>query len=218
MGKIIEPATQTLVPTPNEHVNYVFGTSSTIEEYRTARYLNKISNIFGLDKVLRGIDVNTYSLTGNVFSITLNSGVLIQDSTIVEILSPFTIELTSLSSTLQAATDHYIIIYTDFQFSPVTSVPSSNPNPFNIYIGILDDSTHILYNQDPNTTGTAITWDTDVNRIVLYAVPMTDLTNNPVSVNIDSNIYTIRSKRTGSTLFDYNVIDCFDTDGGVISA
>lgn len=217
MAKIVEPTTQFLVPTPNSHVNYVFDTSSTLEEYRTARYLNHITNIFGVDKVLRGLDVQTYSLTSNDFSITLNSGVLIQDSTLVEILYPFEKELTSLSSTLQSSTDHYIIIYTDFQFLSVTTIPTTNPNPFNIYIGILDNTTGIVYNQDPNTTGTAITWNTNTNRIVLYAAPITDLENTSVEININGYIYDIRGKRQGSTVFNYNVIDCFDTDGGEIS-
>ena len=216
MAKIVEPTTQFLVPTPNEHVNYVFETTTTIEEYRTARYLNTITNMFGKDKVLKKLNMITAELTANTVTIGFNDGVLVQDSTLIKILYPFEKELVNLSTVCQTSDDYYVVVYTDFNFSPVTSVPTTNPNHFNIYIGILDNVSHILYSTDPTTTGTVISWNVDVNRIVLYASAITDLTTIPATINIASNVYNIRSSLSGSSLFNYiTEVDSFD--GGVIT-
>jgi len=221
MAKIVEPTTQFLVPTPNEHVNYVFETTATIEEYRTARYLNKILTMFGKDKVIKKLNMLTAELTANTVTIGFNDGVLVQDSTLIKVLYPFEKELVNLSTACQTSDDYYVVVYTDFNFSPVTSAPTTNPNQFNVYIGVLDNVSHILYSTDPTTTGTVITWDTDVNRIVLYAASITDLTTIPATINIASNIYNIRKTiqvSESSETFNYerdNDIDYFN--GGVLN-
>jgi hypothetical protein len=216
MATVVTPINQELFPTPNQHINYTFN-NNTVEEYRIVRYLNKISNIFGQDLVLWGIDLKEINLNSNILSVTLNEGTVIQDSTIIKILYEFTLTLNNLSLSCQQNSDYYVVVYTDFKFNPVTSNPIANPNNFLVKIGIFDTTTNILYNNDPtNSSSTQITWDSEKNRIVLFVCDITDFNNTKNKITIDSEEYNIRQGLDYSLFENVNNINCFNCDGGLI--
>jgi len=147
MSAIIIPENQNLYPTPNEHINFEFGES--IEEYRTARYLNNILKMFGPDTFLWGLDlINVTWLSDDEIIFRYNNGVLIQDSTLVKILYTFDLLLTGL--TTYTKNNYYVLIYTEFKFEHVTEQVTSNPQQFAIKIRVYDPITHQVYSNNPD--------------------------------------------------------------------
>jgi hypothetical protein len=216
MTGIVKPTSQELFPVPSFHVNYVFNTSDTIEEYRTSRYLNRIINIFGQDCVIRGLDISSIEITTNDLLVNINKGVLIQDSTVINILNNFDKSITGLSAATQINSDYIIVIYTSFQFQSPITIPITNPNTFSINIGILNSSTNIIYSGDP-ATAPQVSWNTDLYRTIIYAANITDLESMLNTITIGSNVYNIRSNLEGSLVFNgYNDLLLFSVDGGII--
>lgn len=215
MSKIVIPDNQELYPTPNEHVHFEF--SNSIEEYRTSRYLNSILKIFGPDKILWGLDRREITSTNNSIRIKLNPGVLIQDSTLITYNTTTIKTLNNLSSSCMNNSNYYIIVFTDFQYSPVTSIP--NQSPFNIKtnIGILNNINKRIYPGDP-TTSSPYTWNINRNRLILFAASIINYTdNNLISVNINNHEYNNRGFRINAHNFKYDSVDCFSSDGGLIN-
>ena len=214
MSHILIPEQQELYPTPNRHVNFEFDNS--IEEYRTSRYLNQILKVIGNDRILWGLDIKEEVRTEDSLTITVNLGSLIQDSTLIKSTQEVDMYLLNLSSACMANETYYPIIYTTYQFSPVTVIPTAQPNPFNMSMGILDTTSNIIYNGDPSSASQVV-WDTNKNRIVIYAAPITNPDYMVLTVNIEGDIYTIGSSKNDPNDFDYNTIECFEVDGGIIN-
>ena len=149
MSAIIIPENQNLYPTPNEHINFEFGES--IEEYRTARYLNNILKMFGPNTFLWGLDLtNVTWLSDDEISLSFNKGSLIQDSTLIKILYTFDKTLNNL--TTNTINNYNVIIYTDFSFEQVTDQVTTNPQQFTVKIGVHDPTTEQIYSNNPNET------------------------------------------------------------------
>jgi len=213
MSKIVIPNNQELYPTPNEHLHFEF--SNSIEEYRTSRYLNNILKMFGPDAIIRGLDVRNISWSGNNIIIEINAGALIQDSTLIVVKYSVVFTHTGLSNACINNSNYYPIIYTRFQYSPVTSTPSSNPHSLTMKFGILDTTSNKIYNGDPNTAN-ELSWDSSVNRIIIHAAPITDPCNVTQTVNIHGTDFRTRGPQVSTDPLNYGDIPCFSADGGVI--
>ena len=149
MAAITIPQNQNLYPTPNEHINFNF--ENSIEEYRTARYLNNILKIFGPDTFLWGLDLtNVTWLSDNEISLSFNKGSLIQDSTLIKVLYSFDKTLNNLTPT--TISQYNLIVYTDFKFEPVTTQVTSNPQQFVVKLAVHDPITGKIYSNNPDET------------------------------------------------------------------
>ncbi len=301
MVAITIPQNQNLYPTPNEHIKFDF--ENSIEEYRTARYLNNILKIFGKDAILLGLDLINITWTSiDEISLNFNEGTLIQDSTLIKLLYPFNKVLTNVTDHIK--NNYYIIVFTDFNFIPVTSQVTSDPQNFLIRIKIYDPITKKVYtdnpdaiinidntqfinsttspnqyylntpiveplnlnynnnpllrnnvdinnlnenewgigdidsigenriyirlldNVDPSTLNpdslqyhikqNIFNWNLDKNRIILHCAPLTSPYDNLFNIEIDDNIYISRGPIKDTTIFNYDIIEAFNLDGGLI--
>ena len=212
MAAITIPQNQSLYPTPNEHVNFEF--EDSIEEYRTARYLNNILKIFGPDVILLGLDlINITYTTDTEISLNFNNGTLIQDSTLVKILYSFDKVLTNLTQDI--INNYNVIVYTDFKYVPVTTQVTSDPQTFIIKIGIHDPINKQVYSTSLESAN-LVDWDTEKNRIVLHSAPFSSPYDNQYEIEIGTNTYLSRGAIKDSSSFNYDIIEAFNLDGGEI--
>jgi hypothetical protein len=212
MAAITIPQNQNLYPTPNEHIKFNF--EDSIEEYRTARYLNNILKIFGPDTILWGLDLINITWTDtDEITLNFNNGTLIQDSTLIKMLYSFDKVLTDLSETIR--NNYYVIVYTDFKFQPVTTQVTSDPQQFLIKIGIYDPINKEVYSTNLDSSN-LVSWDTEKNRIILHCAPFTSPYDVINEIEIGSNTYTSRGAIKDPTTFDYDIVEAFNLDGGLI--
>ena len=212
MAAITIPQNQSLYPTPNEHVNFEF--EGSIEEYRTARYLNNILKIFGPDVILLGLDIiNITYTTDTEISLNFNSGTLIQDSTLVKILYSFDKVLTNLTPTI--INNYNVIVYTDFEYAPVTTQVTSDPQTFLIKIGIHDPVNKQVYSTSIDSSG-LVNWDTDKNRTILHCAPFSSPYDNQFEIEIGTDTYLCRGAIKDLSGFNYDSVEAFNLDGGEI--
>ena len=195
------PENQFIYPHPNQHVNFNFNNS--IEEFRTARYVNNILKMFTPDGILHGIDINNISNNNNNLIIGINPGSLIQDSTLIKILYPFQVTLTNESYNPEL---NHFIIYTEFKFNSVTNIPTSDPQMFNIRVKAFNINNPIIED-----------WDIDINRIILHCAPINSPYDNLHEVLINDNLYVTRSTIKNRYDFNYTAIESVNLDGGVIN-
>jgi len=196
MSEIIIPENQSLCPTANEHVHFEFGNS--IEEYRTSRYLNSILKMYGPDVLMWGLNLLDISVNGETHTFTFNRGTLIQDSTLIRILYPFSLSIdisseyystvaSPISGRIIPNSNYSIVLITEFKFQVVTEIPTSPPNIFNIKLGLLKHSPNTFYNIKSNI----FDFDITKNRIVLYAASIDNLYVYYDEVNINGYIYHV---------------------------
>lgn len=213
MSKIFIPEEQEIYPNPNEHVNFEFGNS--IEEFRTARYLNQILKMFGPDIVLWGLTLQDYTKNNNTVSLTFSRGSLIQDSTLIKLEESFTKSITIpeelYTSFIHPETnrevpnsEYSLVVYTDFLFDEVTETPTSNPLFFNIKTALYKNNQ--LYNVNLEEM-----FLTDRNRIILHASPIDAIDYTYDYITINGEKYEVRGSK--ETSFQY---EKFTFDGGVL--
>jgi hypothetical protein len=217
MAEIVTPTSQELFPVPHSHVNYTFIASTVLEEYRTTRYLNRMINMFGQDCIIKGLEVTSINITSNDLLVNINKGTLIQDSTVINISNNFDKTITGISAASQINSDYIVVVYTSFQFQWPQSIPTSNPNVFSINIGILDTNINLIHSGDPLSTP-LVSYNSNINRVVIYAANITELENILSEVQIGAYTYNIRANRQGGLDFDgYNDLSLLNPDGGIIT-
>ncbi len=217
MPKIMEPTTQAIYPHPLGHSNYFYSSNNILEEYRTSRYLNNIVKIFGDDKIVRGCNV-TYSFNSvDALTLTMTPGVLIQDSTLLEITNTLTRSFNTISFKTKYSNNFAVILYTTFSYPAPTSIPTSNPKSFSITAGILNTSNGFLYTQDPNNsrvTATRLYLNSTTNRTVLFAAKFLNLDAMLDTITTNGRIFKVARERVGSTVFNYNTsFSPYNVDG-----
>ena len=197
------PENQFIYPNPNQNIYFDFDNS--IEEFRTSRYINNILKMFSPDAVLYGIDVNNITINDNNLHVNFNRGSLIQDITLIKIPYSFETILNNIQDN-----NNYFVVYTEFKYNPVTSVPTSDPQVFNIRVkefSLIDD----LFKTEISD------WDVDKNRIVLHCAKISDYYNCLNEITINDNVYVVRSTIKNKHDFSYNQIESLNLDGGVIN-
>jgi|SaaInlV_200m_DNA_2_1039689.scaffolds.fasta_scaffold01003_3 hypothetical protein len=149
-------------------------------------YLSRVSNqllkAFGNDAVIKGFDVVSSSFTGNTFEVVIDSGILIQDSTLIEVT-----EQSTLSIDVSGLDDcgGYLLIYTDYQY-----VESISYNVFSLKIAHTDQSGSIV-----TTDSSSISWIPARNRIYLTLFQFVKGSTNTAQEKIYTNdFYLLGSK------------------------
>lgn len=117
---------------------FSFGSSN--EEVRTCRYINSILDMFGKNVVLSDGRVTDISIVDDIVSITISSGVIINDKTLIN-FDEFTLDSDTTDYTSIGA---YIIVYTSFTYSSADRDVEIDPCPFYFKIGIIDSSGYPL--------------------------------------------------------------------------
>jgi len=217
MSKIVIPENQSLYPTANEHVHFEFGNS--IEEYRTSRYLNNILKMYGSDVLMWGLNLLDITADGETHTFTFNRGTLIQDSTLIRVLYPFSLSINISSdyySNKDIEPDYYVNPvymndrYIDTASSPISGGTILNSNysivlitefKFQVVTEIPTSPPNIfniklgLLKHSPNTfynmTSNIFDFDINKNRIVLYAASIDNLYVYYDEVNINGYIYHV---------------------------
>lgn len=132
---------------------FTFGSAD--DNLRICRYVNHFLDLFGQDVVLVGGGVTSYSVVDDVITITLSSGKLIQDKTLI----PFNSFTLDKDITGYVGVGAFVVIYTSFQFNDSDRDAVSDPNTFFFKIGIVDSTGDLI----------GATWDNDINRILMCA-------------------------------------------------
>lgn len=204
-NKLVEPNLQNIVSNPYFASKFEFGSAS--DSVRLCRYLNQIFNIFGKDVVIKGGTVSSTDLTDNIFSITFRDGRVIQDQTLIQFDS-FTLDMDV--STL-VPSDTIMVVFTRFKFSEADRDVDNDPNPFVFRLGALDKSTGNIYTETSSGSITTYSWDSEVNRIVMAAFPLDDITEPLDNVTINGVTYNSRGDID-------SLVEPIDYDGGVIKS
>lgn len=142
-----------------------------------SREINQFNNLIGNDLVLKGLYIQSVKINNNKLEVTLCSGILIQDLTLIEINEPSYLEIELNESGLY-------IIHTEFSFSD-----SYADNPFKLWLQYL--------NQD-------IYWDLEKTRVVLGVIEYDGADQINIiekSISIHDRVYYIRG------LNKFNMID-----------
>jgi len=149
-------------------------------------YLSRVSNqllkAFGNDAVIKGFDVISSSFTGDIFEVVIDSGILIQDSTLIEVT-----EQSTLSIDVSGLDDcgGYLLIYTDYQY-----VEAISYNVFSLKIAHVDPNGSIF-----TTDSSSISWIPARNRIYLTLFQFAKGSTNTVQEKIyTEDFYLLGSK------------------------
>jgi len=196
MQTYLEPTNQFLCSTPYEHSNYInINNPDIIESYRTCRYLNNNLKLFldsdNNDTVLFGFEVISATISNHILQVNIGEGKLIQDITLVS--SPAFTLTRDISNWESNLSNYSAIIYTDFKFPEPITKPTVDPGAFAFTLGIIENSSSHVE---------TVVWDTDKNKLVLYAASLDDVSDVADSVMVEGLVY--------------NVYDVDDIDGGVI--
>jgi hypothetical protein len=125
-------------------------------------------------------------------------------------------QLQNISNPSKINPNYTVVIFTEFIYNPVTSIPSTSPQLFNMRLGIVNKSNNLIYNGDP-LTALQYNWDHNKNRLVIYMADINNLNNPITQLNIHNKIYKFRSTRTDvPTNFNYDTINAFQADGGLL--
>ena len=217
MSTILIPENQEIYPNPNTHINFEFDNS--IEEYRTSRYLNQILKMFGPDVILWGLTLEDYTYNDNLLTLNFTNGSLIQDSTLIRVLYPFSLSINISSdyySNKDIEPDYYVNPvymndrYIDTASSPISGGTILNSNysivlitefKFQVVTEIPTSPPNIfniklgLLKHSPNTfyniKSNIFDFDITKNRIVLYAASIDNLYVYYDEVNINGYIYHV---------------------------
>jgi len=121
-------------------------------------YLSRISNqilkSLGNDAVVTGFETISSSFTGDIFEVIIAPGVLIQDTTLIEVTenSTLTIDISGLDDC-----SGYLLVYTDYQY-----IESIALNKFSLKLA------HVTNNGLTFTTDTSsVSWNSSRNRLYL---------------------------------------------------
>jgi hypothetical protein len=127
-------------------------------------YLSRVSNQllkgFGNDAVIRGFDLISSTFTGDIFEVVIDTGILIQDTTLIEVTeqSTLTIDVSGLDDCTG-----YLLLYTDYQY-----IESIGINKFSLKI------THVTNNGLTFTTdSSSVSWNPSRNRLYLTSFQFT---------------------------------------------
>lgn len=153
MASFVTPPDQFIYTSSYFQKLFTFGSADS--ELTICRYINHFLDLIGQDVVLFGGNVTSYSVTSNIMTITLSSGKLIQDRTLVP-FSSFTLDKSIAGYVGVGA---YVVIYTSFQFNDSDRDVVSDPNTFLFKIGIVDSTGDLI----------GATWNEDINRVLMCA-------------------------------------------------
>jgi hypothetical protein len=132
-------------------------------------YLSRISNYllksFGDDAIIKGFDILSSTFDGNVFEVVVDSGILIQDHTLIEVTEPST-----LSINVSGFNDctGFLLIYTDYQY-----IESIGLNQFSLKIAYVT-ANGLVFRTDSST----FNWIPIRNRIFITSFKFTKNTPN----------------------------------------
>jgi len=132
-------------------------------------YLSRISNFllksFGDDAIIKGFDIISSVFDGNIFEIVVDSGILIQDYTLIEVT-----EQSTLSIDISGFNDctGYLLVYTDYQY-----IESIGLNQFSLKLAYVTDN-GLVFRTDSST----FDWNPIRNRIFLTSFKFTKDTPN----------------------------------------
>ena len=140
-------------------------------------YLNRNSNYIlkaiGNDLVLNGLTVSDINIVNNTIAqITLSTGLLIQDSTLIQLQEPIVLSIDTRPYNQNAG---YLIIYTTYQY---LNTLDPNPITFNLQY-ITTDGEHIASDSQ--------TWDPNTNRILLHMFSFIKVPNLQLTQLNDTN-------------------------------
>jgi hypothetical protein len=144
-----------------------------------SRRVNQLLKAIGNDLVLKGLElVQDPVINGLTVSFTLSTGLIIQDSTLIEINEQVTLDI---NVSPYDSTEGYLIIYTEFQH-----MDSINENPIKLKLSYV------------KADGTALvgtnSWNSSINRIILYRFSFVKTTNALVSVTQEESNFTLIGK------------------------
>ena len=130
-----------------------------------SRTSNQILKSLGNDAVIKGFETISSSFTGDIFEVIIAPGVLIQDTTLIEVTenSTLTIDISGLDDC-----SGYLLVYTDYQY-----IESIALNKFSLKLA------HVTNNGLTFTTDTSsVSWNPSRNRIYLTSFQFTKGTSN----------------------------------------
>jgi len=132
-------------------------------------YLSRVSNQilkgFGNDAVISGFDLISSTFIGDIFEVVINSGVLVQDTTLIEVT-----EQSTLSIDVSGLDDcnGYLLVYTDYKY-----IESIGLNKFTLKLAHVSNNGLTLM-----TDLSPVSWIPDRNRIYLNAFTFTKASTN----------------------------------------
>jgi hypothetical protein len=179
----------------NQRILHQNSIDSKVYLSRTSNYLLKA---IGDDLVLSGFDLTINSTIDlDTISITISPGLLIQDTTLINITEATTLTLNIKS---YDHTNGYIIVYTDYQF-----LNSTVTNDLNFKIAYITASGDSIY-------PTATIWDPNRNRIVLYRFSFVKLPEATLTQILEPNFEIFNNNyylfgETNFTNFSLRLLD-----------
>jgi hypothetical protein len=173
MATIYTPTDQVLHNTPYSQI--LLHENTVDSKVYISRRVNQLLKAIGEDLVLKGLTlVEDPVIDGSTVSFTLSPGLLIQDSTLIEINEQVTLDI---DVTVFDQTEGYLIIYTDFQH-----LDSPNENFLSIKVS---------YAMADGSSLVGSTWNSSRNRIILYRFSFAKITNTLASVIQEESNFTL---------------------------
>ena len=170
-------------------------------------YLSRVSNQllkgFGNDAVVSGFDLISSTFTGDIFEVVIDEGVLIQDTTLVEVT-----EQSTLSIDVSGLDDcnSYLLVYTDYKY-----IESIGLNKFSLKIAHVSNNGLTLI-----TDSSPVSWIEDRNRIYLNVFQFTKgSTNTSLEKTFPTYLYLGGTKynRRGGQLNFHRTDDVYPITG-----
>lgn len=148
----------------------------------TKLYLSRISNLLlkslGDNAIIRGFELLSTNITGNIITLTISPGLLIQDATLIEVTENTIIDFDVTDYDSCAGK---LIVYTNYQYLDTVSAAQ-----LRFKMSFVTHTGEIYPTSDP--------WDQNRNKIYLF---LFRFTKNPVTItNVSSpNFYYIEGSK-----------------------